>query len=397
VGENHEKLWTKSFVVLTVCNFLLFLNLQMILPSLPSYVKDVFHASNFTVSLVTSLFALSAIVARVFAGQALRRGKRNLMIFLGLVVALLATAGYYWCGTIVMFLLMRMLYGVGFGMASTTFPTMTSNVIPPRRMGEGMGYFGLSTSLAMSIGPTIGLTLLRQYGFGSLIVGATLVVAAIFPLTWLVRSLLKQPEPAVVPSQGAAAKRGPFIERAILLPFSLNFLLSIAYGGLLGFMALFGKEAHLANVGYFFLANAVSVLLVRPISGKIYDKKGHRALLIPGAVLVIAGLLLVSYTTTMTMLVIAALVFGSGFGIMQPTLQTWTIQASSPEYRGMANGMFLNSIDLGVAIGSMLLGTIAMSTSYAVMFRISIVFMVLFVAVYSVVIFGRGARRKAAL
>ena len=57
---------------------------------------------------------------------------------------------------------MRVLFGIGFGMTSTSFPTMASDVIPIKRLGEGMGYFGLSTTLAMSIGPMIGLTLLQD-------------------------------------------------------------------------------------------------------------------------------------------------------------------------------------------------------------------------------------------
>ncbi|MNC80408.1 hypothetical protein D3C75_1331880 [compost metagenome] len=37
----------------------------------------------------------------------------------------------------------------------------------------------------------------------------------------------------------------------------------------------------------------------------------------------------------------------------------------------MANGMFFNSLDLGVAIGTMLLGSVALYNTYAVMYRYS--------------------------
>lgn len=381
----QEKLWTRSFIVLIVCNLLLFLNLQMILPSFPSYVKDVFHASDFTVSLVTSLFALSAIVTRIFAGQALQKGKRNQILFLGLAISTLATAGYYWCGAISLLLLMRVLFGVGFGMASTTFPTMASNVIPPKRIGEGMGFFGLSTSLAMSIGPMIGLGLLGHYGFGTLIAVATCVLAVVIPLSLPFRSL-------PTPVAHAGAQSGKLFDRKILLPFVLNFLLSIIYGGVLSFMALFGKEAGLANVGDFFLLNAVAVVLVRPFSGKVFDKKGPGALLIPGAILLMIALVMLSFARNMTMLSASSLIFGFGFGALQPTIQAWMIQRVLPEQRGMANGMFLNSIDLGVAIGSMLLGLVAMNSSYSMMYRVSSLCMVVFLAIYVLSITVRRKR-----
>lgn len=64
--QGKQPLWTKEFIVLTVSNLFLFLELQMIVSSIPSYVKNAFHATSVQVSLVTTLFALSAIVARLF-------------------------------------------------------------------------------------------------------------------------------------------------------------------------------------------------------------------------------------------------------------------------------------------------------------------------------------------
>jgi MFS family permease len=390
--QPSEKLWTGNFIILTICNLLLFLNLQMTLPTFPSYVKEAFHASNLTVSLVTSLFAVAAIISRVFAGEALQKGKRNQILFIGLCIAALSTAGYYWCGAVSSLLLLRVGFGVGFGMTSTTFPTMVSNIIPVKRIGEGMGYFGLSTSLAMSIGPMIGLALLGTFGFHTLVIAATLITLVIFPLAYSIRSL---PSPR---DQHTTAKmenkRGKIIDKKIVLPFILNFLLSVTYGGLLSFLALFGKEVHITNVGNFFLINALAVLLIRPFSGRIFDRKGHIAVLIPGAVLVIIGLASLSYSTTMGHLMLSAVFYGLGFGTLQPSIQAWMIKEVSPGERGMANGMFINSIDLGVAVGSMLLGGIASAVGYMVMYRISALFMILFLVVYIVAVSGQIKRAK---
>ncbi|WCK53404.1 MFS transporter [Aneurinibacillus sp. Ricciae_BoGa-3] len=378
--QQSQKLWTGNFIVLTICNLLLFLNLQMTLPTFPSYVKETFHANNLTVSLVTSLFAIAAIISRVYAGGALQKGKRNQILLIGLCIAALSTAGYYWCGAVSSLLLLRIGFGIGFGMTSTTFPTMVSNIIPAKRIGEGMGFFGLSTSLAMSIGPMIGLALLGSYGFHTLVIAATLITFIIFPLAHTVRNLPSPREEHA--SVQVAGKRRKIIDKKILLPFFLNFMLSVTYGGLLSFLALFGKEVHISNVGNFFLINALAVLLIRPFSGRIFDRKGHIAVLIPGAVLVILGLISLSYSTSMGRLMLSAVFYGLGFGILQPSIQAWMIKEVSPGERGMANGMFINSIDLGVAVGSMLLGVIASAIGYMVMYRISALFMIIFLIVY---------------
>ncbi|WP_427052593.1 MFS transporter [Paenibacillus sp. TC-CSREp1] len=386
------RLWTTDFILLMLCNFLLFLQLHMIVSPLPSYVQDRFHANAFQVSLFTCLFALSAIAARLYSAKALEKGLRNAMIYIGLSVALLATLGYYFAAGIAVLLLLRMLFGVGFGMSSTAFPTMASDIVPVKRMGEGMGYFGLSTSLAMSMGPIIGVTLLQGAGFVTLMVCTAAVIAVIYPLSYsLTRKKAAQSqqaaEPAAVtvsgaPSAASGATGKTTFNRKLILPSILNGLLSITYGGLVGFIVLFGKEAHLANPALFFLFNAMAVLLVRPFAGRIYDSKGPKALLIPGAVCIAVGLVILSTASTMPVLFAAAFMYGIGYGSMQSSLQTWMIQVVSPAQRGMANGMFLNTLDLGIATGALLLGSIASLTSYTEMYRYSVLFMVLFLLIY---------------
>ncbi|MBB6019259.1 MFS family permease [Paenibacillus sp. JGP012] len=395
------RLWTTDFILLMLCNFLLFLQLHMIVSPLPSYVQDRFHANAFQVSLFTCLFALSAIAARLYSAKALEKGLRNAMIYIGLSVALLATLGYYFAAGIAVLLLLRMLFGVGFGMSSTAFPTMASDIVPVKRMGEGMGYFGLSTSLAMSMGPIIGVTLLQGAGFVTLMVCTAAVIAVIYPLSYSLtrkkaaqtqqaassQHLQQAAEPAAVtvsgaPSSASGAAGKTTFNRKLILPSILNGLLSITYGGLVGFIVLFGKEAHLANPALFFLFNAMAVLLVRPFAGRIYDSKGPKALLIPGAVCIALGLVILSTASTMPVLFAAAFMYGIGYGSMQSSLQTWMIQVVSPAQRGMANGMFLNTLDLGIATGALLLGSIASLTSYTEMYRYSVLFMVLFLLIY---------------
>ncbi|RAL21394.1 MFS transporter [Thermoflavimicrobium daqui] len=367
----------------------------MLTPTFPAYVKEKWNSSDFTISLVISLFALSAIIARIFAGEALKRGSRNLILYAGLCIVALSTAGYYGSGTIAALLLMRMIFGIGFGMTSTAFPTMVSDVIPLKRMGEGMGYYGLSTSLSMSIAPVIGLWLLNDYGFGALVIASASLIILIFPLSYLIRSAKSpaQLDQKKIPSK--ASTKIQIIDKKIFLPCCLNLLLSITYGGLISFLALFGKETHIANVGWFFLCNAIAIVLVRPISGKIFDKKGHIAILPLGAVLVIVGLVILSYTQSMNLLILSSVFYGLGYGMIQPSIQAWTIKLVSPEQRGMANAAFLNSIDLGVAIGSMFLGMIATAANYAVMYRLSAICMVLFLFIYMFTFLRNAKHQKS--
>lgn len=381
--ELRTKLWTKSFIALTFSALFLFMNLQMLLSSFPSYVKSEFQAGDIMVSLVTSVFALTAIASRFMTAFLMRRVSRNVLLYIGLAIAAAITGLYVVADSIGSLLLMRVGYGIGFGIASTIIPTIVSQIIPSKRMGEGIGYFGLSTSLAMSIGPMIGLNVMKQSGFGTLAMIGTFTLLLAFPVLLFSRSLPAVPKKQPIERSIAPSKplKVPFNTK-LVLPAILNVLLAITYGGLLSFIALFGEAVHLEQVGLFFLFNAITIIIIRPISGRLFDKRGPAAVLIPAAVCVVASLTVLSYTTSMPMLIISALLYGLGFGAIQPTIQAWMLRTSTPAQYGMANSMFYNSTDLGVASGAIILGAISAASDYGMMYRYSAGFMVLFLIVY---------------
>lgn len=381
--EQPSRLWTQAFIALTLCSFLLFLNLQMLLSSFPAYVKNEFHVGDMTVSLVTSVFALSAIATRFLTAVLMRKIHRNVILFAGLAVAVILTGIYAWADSVGSLLLMRVGYGIGFGMSSTIIPTLVSQIIPGRRIGEGIGYFSLSTSLAMSVGPIIGLNVMKQFGFHTLTIIGAITALLIFPIILLMRALPPAPKKLHLNAAESGAKQG--FNRKLLFPAMLNVILAITYSGLLSFIALYGETIHLEQIGLFFLFNALTIIIIRPISGKIFDSKGHAVVLIPAAICVVASMTVLSFTTSLPMLILSALLYGIGFGAIQPTIQAWMLRVSPKEQHGMANSMFYNSTDLGVAAGALVLGAISAVTDYAIMYRYSAGFMMMFLAVYLLV------------
>lgn len=382
--QQQERLWTSSFISITVCAFLLFLNLQMLLSSFPGYVTNELNGSNAAVSLVTSVFALSAIASRFMTAAFMRRFSRDWLLLAGLLLAAATTAVYSLSGSIGSLLVLRIGYGIGFGMASTILPTLVSQIIPARRMGEGIGYFGLSSSLAMSIGPMIGMNMMDNLGFSMLTMAGMAALFVSVPILFASK-IIKLTSGAGVPSRTEAADRNrKGFNHKLWFPASLNVLLSITYSGLLSFILLFGEFAGLEQVGLFFLFNAITVVLIRPISGRLFDRKGPVLVLIPAGLSVAASMIVFSYSEHLFMLVVSALLYGLGFGAIQPTLQAWMLRRSSTQQYGAANSMFYNSTDFGVAIGAVLLGAIASATDYAVMYRYSAGIMLLFVFVFAV-------------
>jgi len=450
LDQQKPALWTKKFVTLTLSSFLLFLNLQMLLSTFSMHIKSNLHGGDIQVSLSTSIFAATAIVARLMTGRWVKQLSRTGVLTIGLVIAALATVLAALPDSIMPLLLLRALYGIGFGIGSTIIPTLVSNIIPPKRMGEGIGYFGLSTSLAMSVGPAIGLSIMKQSGFSTLALVGAGAILFIFPMLVLSGSyvwrnknrgeadgaegsreqLVKTASSGVKVADGANGAKAESLtvggsqqgevmgsksrEAAgnegkasglvgsantvkastvssastaprsiwrfpIWFPALLNVLISVTYSGILSFIAVYGEVRQLAQVGLFFMFNAVAILIVRPFAGKIFDRKGPLVVLVPAACFVIASIWVLSYADHMSLLILSALLYGIGFGSIQPTLQAWMLRSASKEEYGAVNGIFYNSTDVGVSLGAMVLGVIATLTSYSVMYRLSSLFMILFV------------------
>lgn len=90
------------------------------------------------------------------------------------------------------------------------------------------------------------------------------------------------------------------------------------------------------------------------------------------------------------LLALAALFYGLGFGTLQPTLQSWMLQLVPPQRQGMANSMYFNSLDFGVAVGALVLGQIAAFSSYGTMYRYSSLFLGVFIAIYALYLLTRS-------
>jgi MFS family permease len=183
-------------------------------------------------------------------------------------------------------------------------------------------------------------------------------------------------------SEAARGLWSALFEKRAMLPAFLCFLHSVAFSGIIGFIMLFGIENGIRNVFVYFIGHVLMVVASRPIVGRIYDRMGHSVVIIPGVLSMMIGLILLSYSHAIPLLVVASLFYGLGFGTVQPSLQAWAISRAPSHRKGAANGTFFSSLDLGYAIGAVLMGAVSSVTSYAAMYRLSSLPLVLLLAIY---------------
>lgn len=289
---------------------------------------------------------------------------------------LLITFLYPLSQVVIIFLAVRLLHGLAWGWSTTVNGTAAVDVIPNSRLGEGMGYYGLSITIGMIIAPSLGIFLFQVTSFDNLIYisGALGVIALV-----LLGTVHYQTPEQVLNTNKEDLKfsyLGSLVEKSGWFPAMLTLLINLGYGTIVTFIVIFGEERGIDQIFLFYLCNAILASLSRPVAGKWFDQKGPVGLVILTISITFAGMWVLSFAHSNMMIAFAGVLFGIGFGSLIPTLQSWTLSMTPPNRRGVANGMFFSSIDLGIGLSGLFFGVLAQYVDLGTLFQISSGFVV---------------------
>ncbi len=370
-------LWTKPFIAIIIANGLLFGSFHSLLPTLPMYVASL-GASGAEVGLISGIFGVSAIFIRFFTDDFVRiLGKKN-CLYIGIILSLVATISYAFFTSIHMLMTARIIQGLGFGLGTTFAAALAVDSIPASRRGEGVGYFGLGNTVSMGVAPALGVLLLTDFGanglFGfSSLAAAFAIVSTVFCGAPAHTVPLHQPKVHV-------PWRSRFFEAGTGFPSFFTMLFGLAYGSVNTFIALMAQEAHIENPGLFFVVGTVFIFLTRTFGGRLYDRRGPFWVLLPGILSYTLASFLIIQASSFTMLMIAAVFYGTGAGLIMPSLMTWLFNSVAPERRSNASATYYNMLDVGTSGGIIILGSVAGIIGYVHMFYAVLATMLIFLA-----------------
>lgn len=367
----HEPLWVKDFILITLVNLFTFLGFQMLMPTLPVYAKSL-GGSDASAGLVVGFFTFSALLIRPFAGHALDIYGRKAILFLGLIIFTTCVISYSWATSLLFLLGIRFIHGFGWGLTSTSASTVASDIVPRARMGEGMGYYGMSATISMALAPALGLFIIGKYNFDILFrISFFMLLIAIF-----LASLIKYKKFA---STGQKLK---LIEKNAIRPALTIFFITMTYGAIVSFIALYAAQKGIENIGIFFTVYALSLAVFRPLSGRLTDKKGFDFVVIPGIIMVALAMIILYFAVNIKWFLFAAIIYGAGFGTVQPSLQALAILLSPPERRGSANATFFSGFDLGIGSSAVMWGIVSEFTGYSLIYLFSVIPVLIALIIY---------------
>ncbi|QKG85364.1 MFS transporter [Kroppenstedtia pulmonis] len=377
----RKKLWTQNFVFLALSNFFMFTSFYMMLPTLPVFVVDVLKGTSDQVGLIIGFFTTAQIFSRPLAGKWLDDFGRKKIFLWSRLIFLVVMVGYLGISGLFLFLALRFIHGFSFGLATTASGTMVADLIPAQRRAEGLGYYSGFASLALVLGPSVGLWIMNLSGF-TVMFAVCSVLAAI---SVLLGSFIHYPEKKTRQKEEKAWSWNRFIEPKAIPIAVISVLLLSVYGGMVSFISLFAQELGIvAAAGYFFSVYSVALLISRPVTGKISDRYGTDYVIYPGMILCILGILILSQAHSTLLFLLAALLIGFGFGSIQPSLHAMVIQSVPAERRGAATATYFISNDVGIASGAFVLGIISNWVGYSSMFLSTTLLVVISIIWYGI-------------
>ena len=390
-GERKATLWTRSFVLIIVINFLVFMNHIMVLTTFPIFLQDVLGQDESVAGIAALLFSIIAILLRPFVGWLLNNGRRKSVLMIGLtgmflmplgymLSTALAGLGYSVLMAVALALVCRMLHGVSLAFSNTATATIASDSLTREHFAEGMGYFGMATALATSMAPALGLAL-KRISFALMFGVSSGFMLLSFVLFLVIRT--KRPQ--------LAAKQ-PLRLRGLIdadaVPASVicvAFLLT--WGSIENFLSKYAADNGLPSGGIFFLITAVMLVVVRLTVGKVADRRGEGIFVYSCNAAMLIALVLLAVAPNRVCFLLSAVLAGYAFGGIEPALQSMAVHIAPPERRGSANSTFLCAYDLGMGCGAGIAGALIARLGYQSMFLLIALATVLSVLLY--VFWGR--------
>jgi MFS family permease len=272
--------------------------------------------------------------------------------------------------------------GIATALINTTANVLTARASTPARRGEAMGLYYLASSLAIAVAPPVALALYRRAGMPvglAIVTGLTLVLFA---------ATLGIPRAVTARVAGARAGFRLFSRHALPVTPALV-LTTMGYSAIYAFVPLYAiGHGQGAVVVWFFTVYSVWLIACRVLFGGLSDRIGRTRVAVPAMALTAAAYLVLAIPPSPRSLIAAAVLMGAGNAVLYPTLIAVVLDRTPDRERGVALGSASAAWDLGVVVGSALVGFVADRVSFGAGFTVAGV-----AAALGVLAFAVGERR----
>ncbi|HET7677033.1 MAG TPA: MFS transporter, partial [Candidatus Limnocylindrales bacterium] len=297
--------------------------------------------------------ALMQIVAAFVSGGLIDRfGGR--VVFLGGSLAFLAGAVALALGlaepggALAPLVAVRLLQGIGIAACLPAAMTLVPALVSGPRLGAALAFVGMAANISLAASPPLSLWLLDA---GSIRLVAAVTVVSVLAGIGLIGTFRLVEEQLVARATGGRTFR-PAWRSTWAAPLAIALLFVGHWGVVTGYLPQ-RAEAAGADVGLFFTADAVALLLLRVPGGYLAGRVGSRWLVVGGISVTLASLTLLFLPPTTPLLILSGLGTGAGGALVLPPLALDLTNRSDAADRGSAFALYSVAFSLAIALGSL--------------------------------------------
>ena len=356
-----ERLITTRFCIMFCYTFTVFASVFQLLPTAPYRVLAL-GGSTAVAGLFHGFLTFSSASTGPLTGVISDRiGHRPVLISVSLVLAVFSVSYAFITDYRVMLGVVIVHGAIWSALLAASGAYMTAT-IPASRRAEGLSYWGLSTMLATGAAPVIGF-LVYRHGWNTLCFEMAALNLLMAIIAWAlpddrVEAQLEGHGPESWPASISEFVRAHVEWRVFWLSIT-TMVISFGYGALTSFSALYADELGVSPRSLFLTSMAIAVIVGRVTIGRALDTIGPRRVLVRALAVPSIGLVVLALANGRLSFALAALIFGAGFGLMQPSFTSYVLAHVPARRRGAAFGAMLAAFDTGIGSGASLFGVAA--------------------------------------
>lgn len=392
--EKEKKLFTANYIFMIFTAIMAFSGNFMIISSTPKYCVEI-GGSNSLAGIMTSMHMFAALASRPLWGKCADNIGRKYVFYLGILLSMLATGGFFFAGTVGILLVARVIFGIGYSAITTANGTIVTDLIPKERLSEGLAFYGVASITAQAVAPPIAL-LLYQNSFNAVL----LCLMGIWLSCLLFAKLIRYDEKALLKSRKSQADRSGkpqgFIERTAVRATATITLMALAATAVSSFVVLMGTARGIDHIGSFFTFSAAGLLVSRVMGASLPRRFGENRVFAFGSALYIISFLVLSRAFLGPGVCAAGILYGLGMGFNFPILNAMAVRNAEPHRRGTATATFNLGQDAGAIVGGVLFGGLSDMMGFTAVYVAAAVIGGVMLALYYLLL-GRQAQNPAAI
>jgi MFS family permease len=359
-GPARDRLWTTRFVLLLTV-MVAFGFAFSIFFLLPKYLATQLFAGAQAIGRVSAAAMLAGVLCVPLLGPWIDRSRRRLLIAGGAMLMGVSSIGFVWVDTVGPYIfVLRALQGVAFTLVFNAAAALTADLAPPRRLGQAIGYFGVSVLCTNAMAPLAAEAIAERAGWAPVFVLGGVAATLSAGLALRIREPSQPRRPAAFSYRGLLSR--PRV--AVLLVAAVC---GCALGTMFTFTQPFALQQGIHTFGGFFASYTLGALVMRVGLGSVADRFGRQR--VGAATLVLYGLVVLATAGLRPgWLEPLGAVFGVAHGLFYPAMTAFAVEHVERDRRGVMLTLFNGAFNAGVAVSVAVLGAVAEAHGYPIIF-----------------------------